>query len=409
MTTVPDQLELDAGPGRPRRSRPAIVHVVTRYLRGGSERRVRDIATALPEVEHHLVLGGGSDADLAARDLAPASLTVLPSLIRQPHPWHDAVTLRRLARLFRGNGFDAVVTHQSKAGVLGRMAARAAGVPVVHSLSMASFGEGYPRWQSALFRAIEARLARSTAAYVVVGADLRRRYEAIGVPPDRLHVVRSGVPLPAPDAQAPATDRVRRELGLPADRPLILSLGSLEPRKNVLELPVLLGHLLSRRAAPRPFLAVAGEGPLEDRLRDAFGAAGQEGDAALLGFLPDPLPLIATADVLVLLSSAEGVPQVLVQAAAVGTPFVAFAVDGVRELIELGAEGVGVPAGDLVAAGAAAGAFLERDRASAAASIDLSPWSARAIAEGYRGAIGAVLEPEPAAAPALDVAHVYEG
>jgi hypothetical protein len=81
----------------------------------------------------------------------------------------------------------------------------------------------------------------------------------------------------------------------------------------------------------------------------------------------------------------------------------------VRELIELGAEGVGVPAGDLVAAGAAAGAFLGRDRASAAASIDLSPWSARAIAEGYRGAIGAVLEPEPAAAPALDVAHVYEG
>lgn len=409
MTTLQDETERHRRIGRPNSPGSAIVHIVTRYLRGGSERRIRDIVRALPEAEHHLVLGGGSETDLAVRDLDPASLTVMPSLIRQPHPWRDPVALRRLVRMLRANRFDLVITHQSKAGVLGRTAARMCGVPVIHSLSMASFGEGYPRWQSTLFRGIESRLARSTAAYAVVGTDLRHRYAQLGVPTEKLHVVRSGVPLPRRSASEDSIGEACRALGLPDDRPLILSLGSLEPRKNVLRLPALLAEVLSMRGTPRPYLVVAGEGPLQDRLRETLTAAGLDGDARLVGFVPDPLPLVAAADVLVLLSSAEGLPQVLVQAAAAGTPFVAYAVDGVGELIDLGAEGIGVPANDLSAAASAIGSLLGRERPTTAASIDLSEWSAQAIADGYRRVIDSVLEPEPAAVPFRDVAHVYEG
>jgi len=392
MTTTSDELRRDErGIGRPGRSHPAIVHIVTRYLRGGSERRVRDMVRSLPEAEQHLVLGGGSDAKLAALEVDPASLTVLPTLVRQPDPWRDVITLERLVRLIRKRGYDLVVTHQSKAGVLGRTAARVCGVPAVHSLSMANFGDGYPRWQSLIFRTIESRLARATAAYTVVGADLCRRYEEIGVPTEKVHVVRSGVPLPPPGGPEPPKGEVCRALGLPRDRPLILYLGSLEPRKNVLDLPHLLGRLVSLTVSPHPYLVVAGDGPLSGPLQQALGAAGLADDARLLGFVPDPLPLVSVADVVVLLSSAEGVPQVLVQAAAAGTPFVAYAVDGVRELIDLGAHGVGVPPGDLEAAAFATRSILGDDRPPLPGSIDLSSWSTRTITEGYRQVIGSVL------------------
>ena len=366
--------------------RPRILHVATRYLRGGSERRLRDIVRAIPEAEHHLVVGCDSDVHLAMREIGPAKLTVMPSLVRDPAPRRDLATLRELRRVLVMQRYDLVVSHQSKAGVLTRMAASRSAIPVVHSLSMANFGPGYSRWQSVLFRRIETRLVERTAAYVVVGSDLARRYAEIGAPPEKLHIVRSGVTLSAPEERAAARADMCASLDLPADRPLIAYVGSLDQRKNVLDLPRLLGACLDPCAA-RPYLVVAGEGPLDEPLHEAIGAAGLGDDAKLVGFVREPCALIRAADVVVLLSSAEGVPQVLVQAAAAQTPFVAYAVDGVRELMDLGAEGVAVPLGNVQAAAAATRALLSRGRTAPRPSMDFSAWSPEAISAGYRRVI----------------------
>ncbi len=367
--------------------RPRILHVATRYLRGGSERRLRDIVRAIPEAEHHLVVGSDSDVHLAMREVGPAKLTVMSSLVRDPAPRRDLATLRELRREIIMQRYDLVVSHQSKAGVLTRMAASRSAIPVVHSLSMANFGPGYSRWHSALFRHIETRLVERTAAYVVVGSDLARRYAEIGAPPEKLHIVRSGVTLSAPEERAAARADMCASLDLPDDRPLIAYVGSLDQRKNVLDLPRLLGDCLDAGAARRPYLVVAGEGPLDEQLREAIGAAGLSEDAKLVGFVREPCALIRAADVVVLLSSAEGVPQVLVQAAAAQTPFVAYAVDGVHELMDLGAEGVAVPLGNVQAAAAATRALLARGRTAPRRSIDFSAWSPEAISAGYRRVI----------------------
>jgi glycosyltransferase involved in cell wall biosynthesis len=394
MTIVSNGLRSDGSAmlDAPSHLRPQILHVATRYLRGGSERRIRDIVRAFPEADHHLVLGREADEDLARRDVEPASITIVRTLVRRPAPLGDLLTMGRLIRLIRVNRYDLVVTHQSKAGVLARAAARVRRVPAIHSLSMANFGPGYPAWQTPIFRFIEARLAGTTAAYVVAGIDLSRTYAEIGVPVERLHVVRSGVPLPGADRPGAVKSRVCKRFGLPQDRPLLLYLGSLEGRKNVLDLPRLLTQLSATTPSSRPFLVVAGEGPLSDRLARALTEAGLDSDAKLLGFVDEPRPLVSAVDVVVLLSSAEGVPQVLVQSAAAGTPFVAYAVDGVRELIELGAEGVAVPLGDLTAAASALTEVIDRERSSNRARIDLSSWSPIAIRSEYRRVIGAVLE-----------------
>ena len=367
------------------RGRPQLIHVATRYLRGGSEARIQDIVRALPEADHHLIVGRDADVELAHERLAPASLTVVRSLVREPSPPSDAAAFLRLVSLFRRNSHDLLVTHQSKAGILGRAAERVVGsAPVVHSLSMASFGPGYPRWQHHLFRILEARLARVTDGYTVVGSDLARRYARIGVSPHKFHVVRSDAGLFPPrrdDRSEP-----RGAAGVPVDRPVVLYLGSLEPRKNVVDLADLLERLVrGRRAHDRPFLVVAGQGPLERPLAEALRRRGLEGDSALLGFVERPTSLVAAADALVLLSRVEGLPQVLVQAAAAGTPFVSYEVDGARELLDLGAVGAVVPSGDLRAAAVALTRVLS-ERCSST-SVDLTSWSPEAIAEGYRRAL----------------------
>ena len=378
-------------------STPRFAHIVTRYLRGGSERRVCDIVRALPEVEHHLFVGAESDVELAREQVRCDSLTVLPSLIRRPHPYHDPSALAGLVRIMRRDQYDLIVTHQSKAGVLGRAAARVTGIGAVHCLSMPSFGPGYPGWQSRMFRFLEQRLGRDTHAFAVVGHDVARRYHDIGIPNEKLHVVRSGVRLP--ERTMPVSDQeIRRRHGLPADRPLVLYMGSLEQRKNVLDLPRLLAELVRSSPDRPPFLVIAGEGPLGSLILDGLERAGVADSAVCLGFVDDPLSLVRIAGCVVLLSTAEGVPQVLVQAAALGTPFVAYAVDGVAELLELGADGVSVEPNNVDGAAAATLAILRSGDRPRQPGIDLAPWRPDRITEDYREVFTRVLTP-PVAAP----------
>lgn len=364
---------------------PQVVHIATRYLRGGSEQRIRDIVASLPEADHHLILGFESDLELARSQLRPSTLTVVPSLVREPDVVKDISALTKLAALLRRSPCDLVVTHQSKAGVLGRAAARMSHrAPVVHSLSMANFGPGYSRWQDRLYRTLEARLERLTTSYAVAGGDLASRYQSIGVPRSKLNIIRSGVSLPAVEPLSEdARGQLLEDLGIPRDRPLILYLGSLEPRKNVLSLPSFLLQLLAIDAGARPFLAVAGEGALSSELECRLRQMGLSQDAALVGFVTEPQPLIAAANAIVLLSSAEGISQALVQAAAAGTPFVAYAVDGAQELLDVGAVGAVVPLGDLSAAARAVSELLRRPR-GLGPSIDLSEWDGTEITAGYR-------------------------
>jgi glycosyltransferase involved in cell wall biosynthesis len=361
-----------------------VLHIMTRYRRGGSEQRLRDIVDALADCEHRVILGEDSDLDLARAQLH-APVEHEPDLVRAPSPVADLRTTLRLVRRMRGDRPDVVITHQSKAGALGRLAARVAGrVPVVHSLSMANFGPGFGGVESVAFRWVERALAPVTSRYVVVGADLARRFEVAGVAAAKLVIVRSAAALPGPRPdERPAVP------GVPDDRPVIVSLGALEDRKNPLDLVPLLARV--RRSVPDAFLAVAGEGPRAEDLAAAAAGAGFGDDVALLGYVKPVEPLLWRADALVLLSDAEGLPQVLIQSAAAGTPFVTYDVDGGREVVALGASGTVVPPGD-VAAAADATVELLRTRQGETRAVDLSSWDSEAIHAGYRRVIGGVVE-----------------
>lgn len=362
---------------------PRVLHLVTRYRKGGSEQRVRDIVRALPECDHVVVVGDDSDVALATAQLG-VPVEDEPTLRRSVAPFADLLALVALARRIRRERPDVVVTHQSKAGAVGRLAARIAGrVPVLHSLSMASFGPGYSTAESRVFRAVERALAPLTARYAVVGADLARRFEVAGVASRKLVIVRSAATLPA--ERPPVVPPVP---GIPDARPVVLCLGALEDRKHPLDLVPLLEAV--QREVPDAFLAVAGEGPRADALAAAVATAGLDDSVALLGYVKPVEPLLWRADTLVLLSDAEGLPQVLIQAAAAGTPFVTFDVDGAREVVGLGAVGVVVPHGDVAAVADATVGQL-RGTPCRHRSVDVSSWEPEVIESSYRAVVAELI------------------
>src|SRR6185369_15694852 len=110
-----------------------------------------------PGFNVHLVSGPthgpeGSLAETCAR--IPGLLTTIPELVRPIHPWKDLIALRKLTRLFRVQQPEIVHTHSGKAGILGRLAAARAGVPVIiHTIHGPSFGAFQNPLSNALFRA----------------------------------------------------------------------------------------------------------------------------------------------------------------------------------------------------------------------------------------------------------------
>jgi glycosyltransferase involved in cell wall biosynthesis len=371
-----------------------VLSVITRLAQGGSERRLYDVLAAVPAA-HTVVVGGDSDPDvvrsLAASQAGSPEVLWCAPLRREVSPVDDGRALVRLVRLMRARRFSVVHTHQSKAGLLGRVAARVAGVEVVyHSASMASFGPGYGRAESAAFAVAERVTAPLVDRFFVVGDDLAERIRANGVAARRIEVVRSSLdldPFAPVDGQGAGDARLdaRARLGIDADARVVVYVGSLDERKNVLLLP----DAVARAAGGGPVvLLVAGAGPLAERLRTAGEARTDGVEVRLLGHVRDVAQVMRAGDVLALPSSAEGLPQVLVQAARGGLPFVAFDVDGVAELLALGAVGHAVPLGDPAGFAEALRVELARPAGAAEPVPDdavWAQWDPAVVGARYRG------------------------
>jgi glycosyltransferase involved in cell wall biosynthesis len=372
-----------------------ILSVITRLGRGGSERRLYDVLDGVPG-EHTVAVGRDSEDDAVAAMARRAEVVRVPTLVRAVEPHHDVRALVQLTRLMRGGSFDVVHTHQSKSGLLGRVAARAAGIGLVyHSASGASFGPGYGRAESAGFAVVERVTAPLVSRYFVVGHDLAAQLAANGISRRRLEVIRSSLDLrpfvPAGDDERRA---LRRSLGVDVDSAVVCYVGRLDRKKGVGPLPRLVASAAGTDR--RITLLIAGDGPLLAELeaeRDRYAADGL--DLVLLGYLPSVADVVRGADLLVLPSPKEGLSQVLVQAAASDVPFVAFAVDGVAELLAMGARGRVVELGDEAGFAAAVGAALFDDADPAPSSAPVSrlrrddrarwaEWDPASVAARYR-------------------------
>jgi glycosyltransferase involved in cell wall biosynthesis len=285
----------------------------------------------------------GNMLPLAARK--DVTCEAMGGLGREIAPLHDARALLGLTRLLRAWRPQIVHTHTAKAGLLGRLAARAAGVPtVVHTFHGHVLRGYFSPAKTALFRRLEARLARLADSLVAVSDAVKRDLVELGVAPaERIRVVPLGLELGHLAVELPR-GVLRAECGIAPDAPLVGMVGRLVPIKDV---PTFL--LAARRvseARPDARFALVGDGeqraPLERQARQlGLGAA-----LSFLGWREDLAPVYGDLDVVVNASRNEGTPVALIEAMAAARPVVATRVGGTPDLVGEDERGRLVPPGE---------------------------------------------------------------
>ncbi len=329
-----------------------VLHVITRLIVGGAQENTMYTAALLNPRRYAVdVLCGpqtGSEGSLIGEVRERGiPLTILPSLVREVNPRRDLHALFALARLMRRRRYAVVHTHSSKAGVLGRLAARLAGVPlVVHTVHGWSFHERMSPAKRTFYVLLE-RLAAAVgdAMIVVAQPDIEKGLRHHIGRREQFHLIRSAIPL---DEFAPHTvDRaaVRRELGLPLDAPVLGNVGRFSPQKNPLDW-VRVAELVARELPTARFLLV-GDGPLRLQVEQAVRQARLTERTILTGLRRDVPRMMAAMDVFLLTSLWEGLPRVIPQAMAMGVPVIANRADGTTEAIRHGETGYLCQPGEL--------------------------------------------------------------
>lgn len=331
-----------------------ITHVITRLIVGGAQENT--IASVLglrkiPGLEVDLISGPttGPEGSLESEfKSTPGALTIVPNLVRPVHPLNDLFALRELRKIFRERKPNLVHTHSGKAGVLGRLAAARAGVPViVHTIHGPSFGPFQGSFANWLFRAAELRAARVTTHFVTVADAMRDQYLAAGIGrPEQYTRIFSGFPL-EPFLGAKNDPQLRARYGLKSDDIVIGKIARLFKLKGHDSLFVIAPQLV--KACPQIKFLLVGDGEWRGRFEQMARAAGLQKHFIFTGLVPprEIPPLLGIMDILVHLSEREGLPRALPQALAAGRPVVAFDCDGAREVCRDGETGFLIRLGHL--------------------------------------------------------------
>lgn len=332
--------------------------MITRLNRGGPLRQLEAIVPGLARAgfdETVLVgrVGEGEDDGTADLERVGAHVVAVPGLARGVDATADARALRWLTGYLRRTRPDVVHTHTAKAGALGRVAARLAGVPAcVHTFHGHHLdADGAVGFAA---RGLERSLARLTTRLVCLSP--RQRDDVVvrhRIAPARQVVV---IP-PVIDvaslracATAAAVADVRARLARDGDV-VLLWIG----RHVAVKDPLALVEAFARAHARRPQLRLwlVGEGPLRASVLARSAALGIAERVADVGPVARSAPYVAAADAVVLSSRSEGTPIAILEAQALGTFVVATAVGGVPDLVPSGGPGVLVPPHDVDALSAA--------------------------------------------------------
>jgi glycosyltransferase involved in cell wall biosynthesis len=327
-----------------------IVHIITRLILGGAQENT--VLTCLEQArlghEVTLLAGPPLGPEGSLRETArgmPFRTVLVPPLRRAIRPWHDIPAYWDLLKHFRDIHPDVVHTHSSKAGILGRRAARAAGVPrIVHTIHGLAFDAYQGPMANWVYRAVERRAARWSHRMIAVSADMADRAAAAGLAPrEAIDVIYSGMDAEAFRSASARRGPVRGQWGVGPDDFVYLKIARLFPMKgHELVLPAF-AEVFRRR--PRAVLVLAGEGILRPRLEAEALRLGVADRIRFLGLVPpDRIPgLVWAADAVVHAGLREGLARVIPQAGLCRRPVVAYDIGGAREVVRDGENGFLLP------------------------------------------------------------------
>ena len=343
-----------------------VVRIIARLNVGGSARHVLEITRGTAACHPTVLIIGGVDADEAelpdALDVGAAHVYRVPELGRRLHFAQDVVALYKITRLLQRLRPDIVDTHTAKAGVIGRIAAVLARVPIrLHTFHGHVFHGYFDPRLARLIVLAERLLARFTTRVITLSDTLKfelaERYRICSR--EKIQVIPLGFEL-APLANADRSSRgaaFRAEVGARPTDTIVTNVGRLAPIKN--------HDLLLQTAAcladtdRQVIFALVGDGSEAGRLKERAQELGVQDRVRFLGWRHDLDRVYAGSDIVALTSFNEGTPVCLIEALAAGVPVVATDVGGVRDVLRGGELGLLVPSNDAPATASAIRRLME--------------------------------------------------
>ena len=330
-----------------------ITHIITRLIIGGAQENTVSTLMGLnqiPGLELNLISGPsqGPEGTLEPDVLkVPGLLTKIPELVRPVHPAKDLVALVKLEKALRRQQPHIVHTHSGKAGILGRIAAHRAGVPVIiHHIHGPSFGPFQGTLANQAFTLAERFAGRYTHHFFCSAAAMARIYLKAGIGrPEFFTRIFSSFPL-EPYLQSANLADLRMKWGLHPSHFVIGKVARLVPLKGHADLLEAFACLAPR--VPRARLLLVGDGVLRSQLEQHARKLGILDRVVFAGLVqPSQVPvLVGIMDCLAHLSFREALSRALPQALAAGKPVVSYDFDGANELCQNGDTGFLISSGD---------------------------------------------------------------
>jgi glycosyltransferase involved in cell wall biosynthesis len=353
-------------------------HLITKLELGGAQQNT------LYCVRHHdrkrfsvsLGAGIGGVLDGDAKSIPGADIHWFPDLVREVSPARDIPFLMKYTRFLVKNRVDILHTHSSKAGILGRIAAAFARIPVVvHTVH----GWGFHDYQRMPVRKFYVLLERLIAPHtdILIGVSRenieRGLREGIGHA-TQYRLIHSGINVAEFSRPSRPRAATRKGLGIPAGALVVGTVGNFKAQKAPLDF--IRAAALVQKSVPNAWFVMAGDGELLKEARDLAENLGIGGRVVFAGWRRDIPDLLAAFDLFALSSLFEGLPRSVLQAHSAGLPIVATDAGGTAEAVRDGVTGY---------------VTRPRDPAGLSAriiSILKDPAKARAMGEAGRKSIG---------------------
>ncbi len=326
-----------------------IAHIITKMELGGAQQNTLYTLKHLNREKFETILISGKGGMLTQETFLSLTNRVffIGELVRKINPLFDFIALIKIWHLLKKEKINLVHTHSSKAGILGRWAAKLAGVPyIIHTYHGFGFND-YQKWPVRwLFIGIERITAFITAKLVVVSGENTKKAMANKIGKKNQYVViHSGVKIKELSFNPIIKKEKRKEFGFRDEDFVIGMIACFKPQKDPLSF-ILLAHKVSACLPQAKFLLV-GDGLLRPSIEKLISKLNLQEKIQLPGWRRDIPQLIQSFDIMVLTSLWEGLPRVFLEAMVLGVPVVATNVDGAREVIKNGINGFLVPPKDV--------------------------------------------------------------
>lgn len=327
-------------------TRLKVLHIITHLPIGGAQDNTLYTVELLDRQKYDVSLACALEGELVgrARKIPETSLFDIPHLCREINPISDILAFVKLVKLVQKGRFDIVHTHSSKAGVLGRLAAFWAEIPiVVHTVHGFSFHDFMFTLKKKLFIGLEKLMGYITDLTIAVSELNRIKMIQLGISkPETISTIFSGIDFHLFPGQKNRS--IRRVYGISDDVPLIGTVGRLSFQKDPMTLVSAFEKVL--QSIPTAQLIFIGEGKLRGQLEQRIKNNKLDSKIHLFGNRDNVPELLQDIDVFAMSSLYEGLGRSITEAMACKIPVVCTAVEGVPELVLNGQTGLTVPPRD---------------------------------------------------------------